>query len=131
MREFGQVIEENRRDEIIRAARTLFDAAGPKREARASEFELDLEGDPIMVNEADMRWTSGRMRVAMTTQDARSLFNWLIEITSNIGEVDYFKHYLVLENEIVLAQRKVLTPIDDQEALVILADLNTAREQIS
>ncbi len=104
----------------------LFGAIEHKRAAHASEFEFEMEGDPIVVNEADMRWPDGRMRIAVTTPEARPPFEWLIEITSNIDEGDYFKHYLVLEGDVVLAQRKVLTSIDDVEAAIVLADLKTA-----
>lgn len=130
LREFGQTIGSRRRAEIVRVAEALFEAAGVKRSAQASEFELEVEGDPVVVNEADVRWKAGRLRVAKTTPEARPPFEWLIEITSNVNEVDYFKHYLVLEDEVVLAQRKVLTPIDDQEAAVILADLAAARAML-
>jgi hypothetical protein len=126
MREFGKNIDEQERAEIIRAARDVFDGSVKKRAARASEFALEIPGDPIMVNEVDVRWEEGRLRVAMTTEEAHPMFEWLIEITANMGEVDYFKHYLVLEDDVVLAQRKVLTPIDSEEAAVVLADLALA-----
>ena len=130
MREFGRTIDEVRRAEIVRAAERLFEQAGRKREVRASEFELEFPGDPVVVHEADIRWPDGRLRVAKTASRARPPFEWLIEITSNVGETDYFKHYLVLEDSIVLAQRKVLTPVDDIEAGVILADLEAATRHL-
>jgi hypothetical protein len=127
MREFGKTISEEARGAITRAAEAVFEAAAKRRAARASEFELDMPGDPVVVNEADVRWAEGRLRVAKTMPTARPPFEWLIEITSNVNEADYFKHYLVLEDGVVLAQRKVLTPIDDAEAEIILADLAQAR----
>lgn len=130
MREFGPTIGDERRAEIVRAAEAVFEAALKRRGARASEFEMEVPGDPVVVNEADIRWPSGRLRIAKTMPEARPPFEWLIEITSNVDETDYFKHYLVLEDGIVLAQRKVLTPIDDQEAAVILADLAIAKAEL-
>jgi len=44
-----------------------------------------------------------------------------------VGETDYFKHYLVREYDIFLAQRKILTPIAGVEAEVIRGDLAAAR----
>jgi hypothetical protein len=128
MREFGPTIGAEKRAEIVRAAEELFEAAGDRRrrESRASEFELEIEDDPVVTREADVHWPDGRLRIAKTTPEARPAFEWLIEITSNVGETDYFKHYLVLDQDVVLAQRKVLTPIDDAEADMILADLAAA-----
>ena len=130
MRDFGPTIDVTRRTEIVRAAREVFELATRRRSAVASEFALEISGNPIVVNEADVRWDEGRMRVALTTAEAHPMFDWLIEITANIGEVDYFKHYLILPDEIVLAQRKVLTPIDEVEAQVILGDLKLALAQL-
>jgi len=130
MREFGPEIDGSRREEIMRAAEIVFAEAAARRAARASEFELEISGDPVVVYEAQVRWPDGRMRVAKTSPAARPPFEWLIEITSNVNETDYFKHYLILENTVVLAQRKVLTPIDDQEAAVVLADLAVAKAHL-
>lgn len=126
MREFGNPIGPELRERIVEEAEKLFAATKTIRHVKASEFAMELPNDPVLAHEAELRWPEGRIRVAMTVPEARPPFEWVIEITSNIDEGDYFKHYLVRESDIVLAQRKVLTPIDVQEARVILADLAQA-----
>ncbi len=128
MRKFGRPVGADVREKIVVLARGIFDRFEPKRAVRAESFAMDEEPDRVVVHEADIRFEGGRLRIAQTEASARPPFEWLLEITSDIGETDYFKHYLVLENDIVLAQRKVLTPIDGAEARVILADLALAEE---
>ena len=71
-----------------------------------------------------------RGEIAATLPNARPPFDWLMEITSELGVADYFKHYLIRENDIVLAHRKTLTPIDDLEAKIILADLAAVKKSL-
>jgi hypothetical protein len=131
MREFDQPIGEHEREVIQSIAQSIFDDAEPKRAVRASEFAMEDEPDRIVVHEVDLKWGDGnRLRIASTQENARPPFEWLLEITSDIGETDYFKHYLIRANDIVLAQRKVLTPIDKAEARVILHDLALAQKQL-
>jgi hypothetical protein len=127
MREFGPPVDEGVRDEILKLAQSLFDRTEPKRAVRAKEFAMDENPEQVVVHEVDMRGDEGRLRVAVTEPDARPPFEWLLEITSDVGESEYFKHYLVREHDVVLAQRKVLTPIDAEEAELILSDLRTAK----
>lgn len=126
MREFGSPVTPARRQEILDLAQAIFDRYGPKREVRASEFAMEEDPDRVVVMQADIKWDEGRLRIAVTKPEARPPFEWLLEITSNVGETDYFKHYLVREEDVVLAQRKVLTPLDDAEADVVMADLRAA-----
>jgi hypothetical protein len=128
MREFGPAIDRRLYDAVTRAALELYEVAPKPREVTAAAFAME-GGDPdrVVVTEALVKLEDGRVRVAQTKPAERPPFEWLIEITSDIGETDYFKHYLVRENDIVLAQRKVLTPIDEAEAAIILADLTAAR----
>jgi hypothetical protein len=126
MREFGSPISMERREEILGLAQSIFDRYEPKREVRASEFAMEEDPDRVVVTQADVKWDEGRLRIAVTKPEARPPFEWLLEITSNVGETDYFKHYLVREDDVVLAQRKVLTPLDDEEADVVMADLRAA-----
>ncbi|MDB5178758.1 MAG: hypothetical protein JWN01_701 [Patescibacteria group bacterium] len=127
MREFDFPAGPEVRARIVDLAQAVFDQARPKRAVRAEEFAMDENPKQIVVHEVDLRSEGERMRIAATKSEARPPFEWLMEITSDIGETDYFKHYLVRENDIMLAQRKVLTPIDAQEAEVLLADLRTAQ----
>jgi hypothetical protein len=131
MREFGLPIDADARLNIMSLAQALYDAAGPKRAVRASDFAMDDEPDRVVVHEADVRWADGRLRVAVSEASARPPFEWVLEISSDVGESDYFKHYLVREHDVVLAQRKVLKPIDAVEAEVILADLRVAQAQLA
>ena len=126
MREFGQPVGGNMRTEIMTVARTLYDRADTKRDVRAKDFAMDGDQERVVAHEVDLKHEGERLRVAVTEPGARPPFEWLLEITSDVGEADYFKHYLIREHDVVLAQRKVLTPIDQQEADLILSDLRTA-----
>ncbi len=130
MRDFGPPISGARRSEILTLAMSIFEHVHPKRAVRASEFAMEEDGDRIVVYEVDLKWDDQRLRIAVTEADARPPFEWVLEITSDVGESDYFKHYLVRDDDIVLAQRKVLTPIDDEEAELILSDLRQARDTL-
>ena len=114
------------RTEIMTVARTLYDRADTKRDVRAKDFAMDGDQERVVAHEVDLKHEGERLRVAVTEPGARPPFEWLLEITSDVGEADYFKHYLIREHDVVLAQRKVLTPIDQQEADLILSDLRTA-----
>jgi hypothetical protein len=84
----------------------------------------------IVVKEIELKWDGERLRVGNTLPDVRPPFEWIYEISSDVGEADYFKHYLVREHDIVLAQRKVLTPLDAEEAEILRADLQAALESL-
>jgi hypothetical protein len=126
MRKFGPLVGKDKRAEIIALAQSVFDRAGSKRAVRAGEFAMDEDPDQVVVHEVDLRSEGDRLRIAVTMPEARPPFEWLIEVTSDIGETDYFKHYLVRENDIMLAQRKVLIPLDAKEAEVLISDLKAA-----
>jgi hypothetical protein len=126
MREFGQPAGIGAREEILSLARSVFARAGAKRAVRAKEFAMEEDPERVVVHEVDLKHEGERLRVAVTEPDARPPFEWVLEITSDVGHADYFKHYLVLADEVVLAQRKVLTPIDREEADLILSDLRIA-----
>ncbi len=127
MREIGPGVDRTRYDQIVTAAEKFMATAKKHRDVRASDFAMELDGDPVMTREFEVKWPDGRMRVAKTAPGARPPFEWLIEITANIDEGDYFKHYLIREDDIVLAQRRDLTPIDEVEAKIILDDLAQAQ----
>lgn len=114
------------RNEILKLARSLYDRVEAKRDVTAKDFAMDGDQDRVVAHEVDLRHEGERLRVAVTEPSARPPFEWLLEITSDVGEAEYFKHYLIRDHDVVLAQRKVLTPIDQQEADLILHDLKTA-----
>lgn len=130
MHDFGPPVGPEVRSEIVALAQAIFDVITPKREVRASALAMDDPADPIVAQEVEIKWPDNRLRIAMTEAHARPPFEWFVEITSDVGEADYFKHYLVLEDRVVLAQRKVLTPLDRQEAAVVLADLRAAQAHV-
>ena len=114
------------RTEILKLAQGLYDSVETKRAVRAKDFAMDGDQERVVAHEVDVKHGDERLRVAVTEPSARPPFEWELEITSDIGEADYFKHYLVRSDDVVLAQRKVLTPIDAQEADLIKSDLQTA-----
>lgn len=130
MREFESPISADTRLTILRAAEALYNAAGNVRAIHASDMALELDGDPVVAHEVQIKWAEGRMRVAKTEAMARPPFEWVWEVTSNMGDTDYFKHYLIRDHDVVLAQRRVLTPIDEAEAKTVLDDLAEATAQL-
>jgi hypothetical protein len=127
MRNFGIPVGPDVRDRVAALAKSIFVAAEPKRDVTAKEFAMEEQPDQVVAREVDLRSGANRLRIAATEPTARPPFQWLLEITSDVGEADYFKHYLIREDDIVLAQRKVLTPLDAEEAEVVLADLHAAQ----
>lgn len=127
MRNFGMPVGADVRERVAALAKSIFANAEPKRAVTAKEFAMEEQPDKVVAREVDLRSGADRLRIAATEPSARPPFQWLLEITSDVGEADYFKHYLIREDDIVLAQRKVLTPLDAEEAEVVLADLQAAR----
>ncbi|HUD11198.1 MAG TPA: hypothetical protein VMS08_02205 [Candidatus Saccharimonadia bacterium] len=118
------------REQILKLANEIYDAAQPKRTVKAHEFAMEDNPDAVVVHEVDIKWGDERLRIATTADTARPPFEWLVEISSDVGDADYFKHYLIRDNDVVLAQRKVLTPIDQDEADLIMSDLRAAQAHI-
>lgn len=130
MRVFGTPEGPTTRLKIVELAQAIFDKSPAKRAVKAREFAMEDKPDVVVATEVDIRWEGERLRIAATEASARPPFEWLMEITSNVGEADYFKHYLVREEDVVLAQRKVLTPIDAAEAKIIIHDLQVAASHV-
>lgn len=131
MREFGPAVGPEERAEILALAEAIFREVEPKRTVLARDFAMEENPDQEVVDEVDLRYEGERLRIAVTRTEARPPFEWLLEITSDIGESDYFKHYLIREDDVVLAQRKVLTPLDAEEAALVLGDLRTAQSWLA
>jgi hypothetical protein len=121
------MIGADEREEVRALAQEIYDLAEPKRPVKAGEFAMDGDPDVIVARQVDLKNEGERLRVAVTEASARPPFEWLLEITSDVGEADYFKHYLIRDNDIMMAQRKVLTPVDRPEFELIMHDLKTAR----
>lgn len=131
MRDFGAPAGAHWRTKIVEEAQAVFMAAQTRQDRRAAEFAMDGDPERTVATEAEVVWDEGRMRVAISRPSERPPFEWEMEITSEIDEADYFKHYLVREDDVVLAQRKILTEIDEAEAKLIIKDLNTARRVLT
>lgn len=130
MREFGEPIGKNRREELLEAALAVFELMPKKKPVLGEAFAMD-DAQMVVLHEATVKVDEDeKLRISVTVPEARPPFEWLVEITDDLGESEYFKHYLIRENDVMLAQRKVLTPIDETEALLILADLKLARQAL-
>lgn len=88
-----------------------------------SDFVMEPP-DVTVIRELDVMTENGRFRLAATLPTARPPFEWLFEITSEINTGTAMRHYLVREEDIVVAERRTLTPLDDEEAGLILSDLS-------
>ena len=126
MREFGRPINTTTRDQLLDLIIQAYSSVPAKREVTAGEFAMEDRPERIVVKEVEFKWDGQRLRVAMSEPAARPPFEWVYEVSSDVGESEYFKHYLVRNEDIVLAQRKVLTPIDDEEAAIMRDDLLAA-----
>ena len=127
MREFGPAVSLEKDAQIRREALELFELMPSKQPVLGEALAMD-ESNLVVLEAAEVTDDDGnKFKLSVTRAQARPPFEWLIEISSDLGESEYFKHYLVRENDIVLAQRKILTPIDDAEAQIILTDLVIAR----
>lgn len=127
MREFGPPASQELDTRIRREALALFDIMPAKKQTLGEALAMD-DVDMVVLELAEVADEDGnKFKLSVTKPEARPPFEWLIEISSDLGESEYFKHYLVREDDIVLAQRKVLTVIDDEEAEKILVDIAEAR----
>lgn len=107
-------------------AGAVLEAAPKRRQLKAGDFMFDGDASRVVAEEVTLDTPEGRIRVAYSQPKERPPFEWQWEITSDIGEADFFKHYLVRDDDVVLAQKKVLTPIDDFHAGVLIGDLRAA-----
>lgn len=114
------------RHEIVELAGAVFEAAPKRRQLKAGDFMFEGDATRVVAEEVTLDIPEGRIRVAYSQPKERPPFEWQWEITSDIGEADFFKHYLVRDEDVVLAQKKVLTPIDDFHAGLLISDLRTA-----
>ena len=130
MREFGPAASPELNADIRREALSLFELMPDKKPVLGDALAMD-ETDLLVLEVAEVLDEEGnKFKLSVTRPKARPPFEWLIEISSDLGESEYFKHYLVREDDIVLAQRKLLTLIDAAEAEIILADLAKARKLV-
>jgi hypothetical protein len=132
MREFGASIMPELEQQIRLAADRLFETAKVRRPTYGRDFAMEDRPDELVAEEVDVRLDEDeRYRLARTVPSARPPFEWQYEITADMGESEYIKHYLIRDHDIVLAQRKVLTPIDDEEGRLMLADLQAVLRHLA
>jgi hypothetical protein len=129
MRDFEGTVSAELAQRVRAAAKELFDLIKTKKPVLGSALAME-PADEVVLYEASVKTPLGNLQLAETLPAARPPFEWLMEITSDLGDGSYFKHYLIRENDIVLAHRKLLTPIDDVEANTILSDLAAAKQEI-
>ncbi len=130
MREFGPAISAELDARIRSEALALFEVMPSKQPVLGDALAMD-ETEMLVLEAAEVLDESGnKFKLSVTRPQARPPFEWLIEISSDLGASEYFKHYLIREDDIVLAQRKILTPIDEAEADIILTDLAEARSLV-
>jgi hypothetical protein len=131
MRSFGQALSSARTAEITALIAELYALLPLRREVLGAEYMME-PADAVVIQVGELKVKNGpRLRIGATQPAVRPPFEWLYELTSDVTPADYFKHYLVLEDQIVLAHLKVLTPIDDAEGDLIMSDLLMAREVIN
>jgi hypothetical protein len=126
MREFQGPLDQELDIEIRRTAQELFELFPVKKSFYGRDYAMD-DVDMLVVEAAEYKGEAGRFRLAYSVPASRPPFEWEYEITSEFNELDYFKHYLVQADGIVLAQRKILLPIDNTEGELILRDMELAR----
>lgn len=131
MREFGTYISPETEAKLRAEVESVFALMPDKSDVFGADFAMD-EPDAKVITAADLKLADGqRFRLSRTENSARPPFEWLWEISSDLGESEYFKHYLIRETDTVMAQRKEIFPIDEPEAEIILADLKFAREALA
>ena len=130
MREFKGKLSDELNREIRDAVAALFAKFPSKKLYYGRDYAMD-ETDMLVVEAVEVKSDLGRFRLAYSIPEARPPFEWEYEITSEYDEKDYFKHYLIRADDIVVAQRKVLLPIDDTEARLILHDITLADMELA
>lgn len=131
MRTFGPRVSPEREARIRREVQEVYEAATDRREHLGAKFAMD-NADAVVMYEVNIPVGEGdRYRINASLPSSRPPFQWAMEITADLGQADYIKHYLIREDDIVFADRKVLTVIDEQEAEVMLNDLAATRAALA
>ena len=124
MRSFAPPVRSELRNQIVELVRQII-AVAPKSKQQFGR-DLAMDDADLLVSESakiNIDDDGAMISVAQSMPVARPPFEWLVEITSELEASDYLKHYLVRQDDMVLAHRKVITEVDDQEAESLIADL--------
>ena len=128
MREFGEPISTGRQQELKAAIAEVFELLPLRKDILGVDYLME-PNDAVVIRVGELKIKDGpRVRIGATEASARPPFEWYYELTSSATPADYFKHYLVMDDQIVLAHLKVLTPIDEVEAQVVMGDLAVTKE---
>ena len=124
MREFFPPVSRAVREDVIHLAQALLELASKTKLVYGSDLAM-TPAEVIVSRSAKLVLPDrdGSLTVAVSEPTARPPFEWIVEVTSELEEYDYLRHYLVRENDMVLAHRKVITEVDDAEAQLLLADM--------
>lgn len=124
MLEFTPPVSNELRYKLLKLVDELIDACPKLKIQHGHDLAMDKEELVVSkVAKFDLGDEVGTVTVARSEAVARPPFEWLAEITCEINDVGYLKHYLVRDSDVVLAHRKVLTEIDNAEAERIITDL--------
>jgi len=125
MRNFSPPVRPELREQIVDLVQQII-AAAPKTKQQFGR-DLIMDDTELLVSEsAKITFDNDDDAVISLAQSmpaARPPFEWLVEITSELEPSDYLKHYLVRQDDMVLAHRKVITEVDDWEAEALIDDL--------
>jgi hypothetical protein len=124
MRDFTPPVAPSLRQRIAELVLTILERAPKVKSQYGRDLAMD-QVDMLVSRSAkiDLGEDIGSISLAQSEASARPPFEWIVEVTSEIGESDYLRHYLIRENDMVLAHRKVLTEVDDREAEGLISDL--------
>lgn len=130
MPEYGQPVKEELRQEVLNAIKQLIADCPTANKVTAEDYVLE-PAEAVVIDHAVIHTDEGDIDLNVCRPEWYPPFEWLAEVTSDLPGTDYLKHYLVRDSDIVLAQRRELTVIDDAEAERILADLEIAAAALS
>ncbi len=107
MREFGAPISSERFKAITSLAANLFADLPNKRLIHGEALSMD-DPEMIVLETAEVLDQDGnKFKLSATKPEACPPFEWLYEISSDLGHSEYFRHYLIRDTDIVLAQPKI------------------------
>jgi hypothetical protein len=127
MREFDPPVSPELRQQIIDLVVEILERASKVKPLYGRDFAMDAADAYVGARaNLDLGEEIGSISLAQAEPGTEPPFEWIVEVTSEIGESEYLRHYLVRENDVVLAHRKVLTEVDDKEATSLIDDLKMA-----
>lgn len=131
MREFSPPVSPELRARLLQLSEELLAAAPERKPILGGDLAME-EAELVIGERAKLEFPDGAtLEVALSRPEGRPPIEWLAEITSTIDEGDYFKHYLVRDDDLVMAHRKTIIDIDDEEARMVENELLMGLRAIS